>query len=1087
MVERILGIDLGIASLGWAVVEHDKDDEANNKIVDCGVRLFSRGVNNDNESLAKNRRDKRLTRRRLKRTAERKEEVRNLCVKYGLSTTEELDGQNYAQGIFHEPKKKDVWQLRRDALYSKLADKEFARVLVHLSAHRGFKFLPHEIESDDDKNTEDKTDTEKKASLLMERVQNAQFKTIGEYRWEMAKHSGLKRFKKKKDNEIKSLKKNEKPTELYDWQLIAKRDDVLAEAKAIFEAQRSLGNEKARIEFETEFCGNDKCGQLMWVEDPQSIEDMVGHCKYFPEESRVPKHSPTAEKFVALTTLLNCRITDWQTGLEFKATDKRSLDELLAFIYERQETNYEHFRVFLDLKNYQTFKGLLYTEERDGKKVKTKKPKKHIEVTLLDEQNPLDALFLDKSIEGKRFITRLTGTKKLQNTLGDKYNELNSKALENIAFICSVEKTHRARLERFKKELEDDNLAEICSTIEFSAFNELSLKAIEMILPEMLNGKRYDEAINLIGLPSKPKNKFIPAIKEIGKHSQPRARILNPAVLRAMSEFRKVANALVRKYGNLDDNFAPFHRVYFELPRDFLTIEERKREYEKKEHNKDRNDAIDKILKDIPHNIHEPKQKHREAYKLWEQQGEICPYCQSQLMHDKIFAIEGYAEIDHILPRSRSFDNSFQNKILVHNGCNQNKQDRTPYEWLNKSESQKWQNLKTFLGDSVLKQRLGQHKIGNLLKENFDDAQSQREFSERNLNDTSYICKAIKDFCEEYWELAPLPSENGKKPRQVAVRNGRLTSFLRYQWGVTKSEDKKDRDFHKHHAEDAIIVAMTTEGMANKLSKYYRDKETMPKNKAPKMSEPIQNIRAEIAKKLEIEQVEDIKDKGITVKRLLVSRPPRAGITCEAHDGTIYSPKYKTVKKQGGNFDKFGNKKENGGYQYIGNGELTKAVVASSGIAKNGEVRRWDIFKNNNKYEFVPIYPSDITKNEELPNRSLSKNIVSNMDESFCFSMFKNDLLSIKKADNTIVFGYYLFMESDGRINIEKPEGGEKLRFSALSSAEIKKYTIDPLGYYHEVKNEKRLGTIPQMRKSKTKKMTIINKYKKDFDGFAKQ
>ncbi len=41
MVERILGIDLGIASLGWSVIEHDKENIANNKIIDCGVRLFT--------------------------------------------------------------------------------------------------------------------------------------------------------------------------------------------------------------------------------------------------------------------------------------------------------------------------------------------------------------------------------------------------------------------------------------------------------------------------------------------------------------------------------------------------------------------------------------------------------------------------------------------------------------------------------------------------------------------------------------------------------------------------------------------------------------------------------------------------------------------------------------------------------------------------------------------------------------------------------------------------------------------------------------------------------------------------------------
>lgn len=64
----------------------------------------------------------------------------------------------------------------------------------------------------------------------------------------------------------------------------------------------------------------------------------------------------------------------------------------------------------------------------------------------------------------------------------------------------------------------------------------------------------------------------------------------------------------------------------------------------------------------------------------------------------------------------------------------------------------------------------------------------------------------------------------------------------------------------------------------------------------------------------------------------------------------------------------------------------------------------------------------------------------------------------VQKADGERILGYYLFMESDGRINIEKQDGGIRQRFSVLSAKEIKKYQIDPLGYYHEVKSKKRLG-----------------------------
>ena len=1099
MVERILGIDLGISSLGWAVIEYDTETGLY-RIIDCGVRLFTKGTNNDDESLAKNRREKRLTRRRLNRLSIRKEQVRQLCIKYHLATQEELNGENYAQGIFHEPNKKDVWELRHDALYRELSDKELARVLLHLSAHRGFKFLPYDINNF---SSEDKTQTEKNASLLMERVKNANCHTIGEYRWKYSQHSGLKRFSKKHDDALKILKKAEQPIAPFDWQLTARRDDVLVEAKIIFDMQRQFGKQKATIELENEFCGSDKNGKLMWVADPKSVEDMVGYCKYFPSEKRAPASSPTTEKFITLSTLINCRIIDWDTNQEIKVTDLQSIDNLLEFIYQKEETTYKQFRDFLNLKSHQTFKGLLY-----GNTTRKKKSKKLVSSALIkEEKNQLDLLFTDKSIEEKRFIAKLKGTKQLQNTLGEHYTQLDHKSLDKIAFICSVEKTKNARKERLIKELNHDMIAQLCSSIEFSKFIELSSKALYMVLPEMLNGNRYDQAIELIGLEPKEKGKLIPSIKktkEEGIHAQPRARILNPSVLRALSEFRKVANALVRKYGSQEDKFAPFHRVYFELPRDFKTIEEKMRENEKNTHNKNRNDEIDKILQN-EHGIVSPKQKHREMYKLWEQQSEICTYCQSQLKLEKVFSVEGYAEIDHILPRSRSFDNSFQNKILVHATCNQNKLDKTPFEWLNKNEPNQWEKIKNFLASPTIKQKMGTRKINNILKDNFSDTQSIREFSERNLNDTSYICKAVKDFCEDYWQLAPLPNNGNQIPKQIAVRNGRLTSFLRYQWGVSSKENKKDRSTHSHHAEDALIVAFSTESMVKKLSQYYRDKETMPKNKAPHIPEPIKNIRTEIASHLITEKTEVItaKDGGkVTLKRLLISRPPRASITGAAHKEGIFSPIYKTKKDPKGNFDKFGNAKEKGGYTLI---KSQNPIAGNSGLHEQDSMPRVDIFTKDGKYYLVPIYVADFAKGE-LPNKAIvagkdkdgNKREWLDIDDNykFQFSLFKDDIVEISnkkiKAQNVeSVVGYFVSADSStANITIKKADNSEDNLFkrdidkktnekkgdSLLSFGLLqgilyfKKLQIDPLGYYYEVKGEKRLGTIPQEAQKRPKR-----------------
>ncbi len=139
MVERILGIDLGISSLGWAVVEYDKDNDENNKIIDCGVRLFTAAETpKEKESPNKVRREARGLRRVIKRRRVRMNKIKRLCQKYHL--IKEIDLHEDA-GMFHSSSNRvDVWKLRHDALYRLLNGGELARVLIHIAKHRGYKF-----------------------------------------------------------------------------------------------------------------------------------------------------------------------------------------------------------------------------------------------------------------------------------------------------------------------------------------------------------------------------------------------------------------------------------------------------------------------------------------------------------------------------------------------------------------------------------------------------------------------------------------------------------------------------------------------------------------------------------------------------------------------------------------------------------------------------------------------------------------------------------------------------------------------------------------------------------------------------------
>ena len=128
-----IGLDIGIASVGWAVLENGEDDEPK-RIVDLGVRIFDVAeIPKTGASLAQPRREARTTRRRLRRRRHRLERIRYLLEQQGIITEAEL-------GVYYESGElPSVYQLRAEALERKLNKKELAQILIHIAKHRGFK------------------------------------------------------------------------------------------------------------------------------------------------------------------------------------------------------------------------------------------------------------------------------------------------------------------------------------------------------------------------------------------------------------------------------------------------------------------------------------------------------------------------------------------------------------------------------------------------------------------------------------------------------------------------------------------------------------------------------------------------------------------------------------------------------------------------------------------------------------------------------------------------------------------------------------------------------------------------------------
>ena len=200
--------------------------------------------------------------------------------------------------------------------------------------------------------------------------------------------------------------------------------------------------------------------------------------------------------------------------------------------------------------------------------------------------------------------------------------------------------------------------------------------------------------------------------------------------------------------------------------------------------------------------------------KLWQEQDGISPYSRKPLEIARLFE-PGYADVDHIVPYSISFDDSYMNKVLVFSGENRDKGNRLPIPYLaDKFGEKAVDEFKVWVATNYDKKGKKQQ---NLLKAKITE-EDRNNFKERNLQDTKHMSRFLYNYIND--RLLFADSETGKKKRVRAV-NGVVTSYLRKRWGIHKVRENGD----KHHAVDALVIACTTDRMIQEISAFSRNHE----------------------------------------------------------------------------------------------------------------------------------------------------------------------------------------------------------------------------------------------------------------------
>ena len=443
-----IGLDIGIASVGWAAVSLDADGNPNG-ILDLGVRIFDAAEHpKDGSSLAAPRREARSARRRLRRHRHRNERIRHLITREGIVSKAELE-------TLFIGKLEDIYALRVRGLDALLSGGEWARVLIRLAQRRGFK-----------SNRKGESVGKEDGLILAAVKENKERMVANGYR------SVAEMLLKDKD--YAEHKRNKGGN----YNGTVQRSMVEDEIHLLFAAQRSLGNPHASEELESEYVriwGS----QRSFDEGPGEgspysgqIGDRIGKCTLCPEEKRAPRASYSFEYFSLLQKANHIRLLKGGESRALTGDERRKLTDLCL---SKPSPSYADIRKAL---------GSIGPDERfndirchDDEREAAEKKEKFVQFKAYHEMRKA----LDKVKKGR-------------------INDLSITERNNIAYALTVHKTEDALRTALDETgitpLDRDALMKLPG---FTKFGHLSVKACTELIPHLELGLTYDKACTAAG------------------------------------------------------------------------------------------------------------------------------------------------------------------------------------------------------------------------------------------------------------------------------------------------------------------------------------------------------------------------------------------------------------------------------------------------------------------------------------------------------------------------------------------------------------------------------------------------------------
>lgn len=384
----------------------------------------------------------------------------------------------------------------------------------------------------------------------------------------------------------------------------------------------------------------------------------------------------------------------------------------------------------------------------------------------------------------------------------------NESLISKIADICSMPLEYAKVLAEIK--FEDD-------------YASLSHKAIKKLLPFLKQGDAYSDACEKAGYKhsktSLTKEELETRALVEKLELLPKNSLRNPVVEKILNQMINLVNAVSEEYGKPDE-------IHIELSRKLKqSKEERKEATDYIAKNERRNEDIRKILLSDKFNLSSVSRNDIIKYKLYEELtlngGHKTLYSDKHISPQELFSKE--IDIEHIIPQSVLFDNSFANKTLEFSDVNRKKGKRTAFDFVaSEYGPEGLQRYKARVEELLKQKKISKTKRDRLLMK---ESEIPSDFLERDLKETQYITKKAKEILEGY-------------ASRVMTTTGSVTAKLREDWGLINvlrelnmdkyeklglveykerldSSSQKEikywtkRNDHRHHAVDAITVAFT--------------------------------------------------------------------------------------------------------------------------------------------------------------------------------------------------------------------------------------------------------------------------------------